>query len=244
MRSLALFVGSPEHWEHWGNLLHSVKTGEPAVKHVRKQSAYEYLSTHSELGALYNAAMTSVDHTEIMPILMAYDFSGFKKIVDVGGGHGSLMTAILSKHPEPKGVIFDQASVIAGTQKALKAAGLQDRCETQAGSFFDSVPKGGDAYIIKHILHDWDEKRLIKLLKNVKKAMKPTGKLLVCESVLPEGNVPHPGKRLDLEMLVFVGGKERTEREYRELFAKGGFKLTRVVQTLSPTAVLEAKPMK
>jgi hypothetical protein len=174
------------------------------------------------------------------PVLAAYDFSEFRRIVDVGGGHGGLLAAILQRAPDAHGVLFDLPSVVDGARPVLDAAGLVDRCTVSAGSFFEAVPENGDGYLLKTIIHDWDEESALRILRNIRTAMAPRGKLLLLEMVLPQGPSSHFGTMLDLEMLVNAGGKERTRADYADLLARAGFRLQRVVETAGPLSIVEA----
>jgi len=240
MRAMVLLVGNPAHWEHWGGLLHSVRTGEPAAVKLRGTNFFEYLDTNPELAAVFNDAMTAMSAMATDPVLAVYDFSGFRRIVDVGGGHGALLAAILQRAPDAHGVLFDLQSVVDGAHPVLAAAGLGDRCTVSAGSFFEAVPENGDAYLLKTIIHDWDEDSALRILRNIRTAMAPSGKLLLLEMVLPQGPSSHFGTMLDLEMLVNAGGKERTRAEYADLLARAGFRLQRVVETAGPLSIVEA----
>jgi hypothetical protein len=240
MRAMVLLMGNPAHWEHWGSLLHSVRTGEPAAVKLRGTNFFDYLDTNLELAAVFNDAMTAMSAMATDPVLAVYDFSGFRRIVDVGGGHGALLAAILQRAPDAHGVLFDLPSVVDGARPVLDAAGLVDRCTVSAGSFFDAVPDSGDAYLLKTIIHDWDEDSALSILRNIRTAMAPSGKLLLLEMVLPQGPSSHFGTMLDLEMLVNAGGKERTRAEYADLLARAGFRLQRVVETAGPLSIVEA----
>jgi hypothetical protein len=243
MRAMILLLGNQAHWEHWGNLLHSVKTGEPAPIKLRGTNFFEYLDANPELAAVFNDAMTSMSAMATDPVLAVYDFSGFRQIVDVGGGHGALLAAVLQSAPNANGVLFDLPSVVDGARPALDAAGVGDRCTVSAGSFMDAVPEGGDAYLLKTIIHDWDEETALLILRNVRAAMGPQAKLLLLEMVLPQQPSSHFGTMLDLEMLVNAGGKERTRSEYANLLARAGFRLQRVVETAGPLSIAEATPV-
>jgi hypothetical protein len=242
MRSVALTWGSPEHWEHWGHLLDSVRSGEPAVPAIRGMDFFAFTEANPDFGEVFNNAMTTFSNVAKEPVLAAYDFSPFATIVDVGGGHGALLAAILQQTPTARGVLFDQPSVTTGAAEVLRAHGVEARCAVESGSFFESVPAGGDAYVLKSVIHDWDEPKALTILGKVREVIKPDARLLLLEMVLPEGNSSHMGHVFDLEMLLDVGGRERTEREYQQLLAKAGFELTRVVQTVSPVWVVEARP--
>ena len=185
--------------------------------------------------------MSSLSRTENPAIAAAYKFSGLRTLVDVGGGHGSLLATILKSNRKLKGVLFDQPSVIAGAKKDqhLTAKGIAERCRLESGSFFDAVPKGGDAYIMKYVLHDWNDGQCVKILANCRAAMNEKGKVLVVDNVIPPGNSPGWGKLLDIQMLI-IGGRERTKKEFAEIFAEAGLKLTRVIPTKCPLSIVEA----
>ena len=237
------FIGHPKHREHWSELAQSVQTGKTGVEKLRGVPMFEYLETDPDLAKTFNDAMTSVSGMAIETLMPAYDFSDRQLIVDVGGGHGALMAAVLRQATEAKGVLFDLPSVVENAGPVLKAANVASRCTVTGGSFFDSVPEGGDAYLLKTIIHDWEEGQALTILRNVRSAIVPDGKLLLMELVLPNGTPWHPGMLLDLEMLVTVGGRERTAAEYAELLAQAGFRQTRVVPTAGPMSVVEAIPM-
>jgi hypothetical protein len=183
--------------------------------------------------------MTSFSKMVAKAVVAAYDFSSVGKLADIAGGHGSLLAAILRANPHLKGLLFDVPQVIAGAQSHLDREGVSARCELASGDFFQSVPSGADAYLMKHIIHDWDDARAIAILRNCHRAMPETGKLLLVEMVVPPGNEPHFGKIQDLEMMLSPGGLERTAEEFRELFAAAGFELTRIIPTASPMSVIE-----
>jgi hypothetical protein len=172
----------------------------------------------------------------------AYDFSGLQTVVDVGGASGNMLAALLSRHPGLRGVLFDLPHVVRDAPALLKARGVESRVTIETGSFFERVPAGGDAYLLSHIIHDWSEAQCLTILGHCREAMRPDGRLLIVETVLPEGNVPHQGKLQDLVMLVFPGGQERTEAEYRVLLGKAGFRLNRVVPTSSVVSIVEGVP--
>jgi 16S rRNA G1207 methylase RsmC len=178
--------------------------------------------------------MTELTTQVSTAVVAGYDFSRFGKIVDVGGGHGTLLLSILEANPQLSGILFDLPHVTESAKKHLEAAGLTGRCEVVAGDFFASMPGRGDAYILKNIIHDWDDERALQILQNCHRAMAENGKLLLVESVIPPGNEPSFSKLGDLNMLVMAGGCERTEAEYRALFAASGFQLTRVIPLPSP----------
>jgi O-methyltransferase domain/Dimerisation domain len=242
LRDMALFIGHPLRWEDWGNLLYSVQTGEPSVAKLRGKPFFEYLNDNPELAESFNNAMTAGSEFAIYSVLAAYDFTGYRKIVDVGGGHGRLLSMILAKAPNTQGVLFDLPAVVAGAGPKIKTAGVADRYEVVGGSFFESVPDGADAYLMKAIIHDWNDDDAVRILTNIRSAIAPEGKLLLLESVLPERASPDIGMLIDLEMLVAVGGKERTRAEWTNLLRRAGFRLNRVVETATPVSVIEATP--
>ncbi|MFD6400372.1 methyltransferase [Nocardia sp. NPDC060249] len=243
LRDLCRFFGSPFHRNHWTHLTDAVRTGEAVGRDLDGASFFEYAAEHREIGELFDNAMTSISTLALEPLLAAYDFGQFGTLVDVGGGRGSLLIEILGRYPAATGVVFDLPSVRDDLTADLAAAGLAHRCAAEAGSFFESVPQGGDVYLLKHILHDWSDAQAEQILRTVRAAMSPRATLLVVELVLPEHGRPHPAKFIDLEMLVNTeGGHERTEAQFRELLARSGFTLARTVETAAPDRVLEAVP--
>jgi len=240
MAPMLAFVGSRQHWEHWGNLLHSVRTGDTAVQKLRGTDVFSYLDSDPEFAALFNQAMTGGSRAVNENAVPAYDFTDRKLIVDIGGGHGSLLAAILAAAPRAHGVLFDRPSVVAEAHVVLDPAGVTPRCRVEGGSFFDAVPAGGDTYVLKAIIHDWDDDDAVAILRNVRTAIAERGTVLLFEMVLPEGTPPHLGFLVDLEMLVSAGGRERTAGQYSELLARAGFELVRVIPTASPLSIVEA----
>jgi hypothetical protein len=218
-----------------------VQIGQHSVDALRGKPMFEWLDDEPEFAAVFNEGTTSASETEIEPVLAAYDFSDFGTIVDVGGGHGRLLAAILRKTPQARGILFDAESVVAGAPAVLDAAGVADRTAVVGGSFFESVPSGGDAYVLKHIVHDWDESKVLEILRNVRDAMAANTKLLVIETVIPDDDREHLSKLLDLEMLVAGTGKERTAAEYTRLLNRAGFRNTRVIPTIGPASVVESE---
>jgi hypothetical protein len=239
--AMALMNGE-EHYRAWGELLYSVRTGKPAFDRLFGKPIFDYLPEQPEAARTFDAAMVGVHGAETGAMLDAYDFSTFGTLVDVGGGNGSLLTEVLRRHLALKGTLFDRADVVERARPRLASAGLADRCQAVAGNFFESVPPGGGAYLLRHIIHDWDDEKSLTILGNVRKAIPAAGKLLVVEGVVPSGNAPSLTKLLDLTMLVIPGGKERTEAEYRDLFARAEFRLARVVPTRSEVSVIEGVP--
>lgn len=243
-RAMALMTGE-EHYLSWSELLHCVQTNQTGFEKLYKMRPFDYLPLHPEQGAIFDAAMTSVHGQESPAALAAYDFSNIGVLADIGGGNGSLISATLEKHRELRGILFDMPSVIERSRPNIERAGLAGRCQCIAGSFFESVPPGADAYMLRHIIHDWDDHESITILRNCRTAIgtNPAGRVLIVETVIPPGNEPMFGKLLDLNMLVIPGGLERTETEYRELFAASGWRLNRIVPTTTEISVIEALPV-
>ncbi len=237
---LILWISDPFHFRIYAETMYSVKTGLPCADRVLGKPIFDYFPTDTEESEVFNAAMVSMTAMVIPAVLEAYDFSGIGTLVDVAGGHGSVLTGILEKYPQMRGILFDLEHVVTGAKPRLERLKLTDRVQLASGDFFQSVPTG-DAYVMKHIIHDWDDARALTILKNCRKAS-PKAKVILLESVLPSGNDPHFGKLLDLEMLTLPGGRERTEEEFRTLFAGAGYGLVRVVPTKSPLSVIEALP--
>jgi hypothetical protein len=236
----ARFVGHESTWRPWGELRHSVHTGEPAFDQVFAMPIFEYYAKMPEAAAVFDAAMTSISTFESQAVVAAYDFSSVGTLVDVAGGHGLLITTILKANRKMGGILFDLPHVTARAAALLQSRGVADRCQIVSGDFFASVPEGGDAYIMKHIIHDWDDERATQILRNCHRAMQPAGKVLIVDAVIPPGNRAHFGKLLDLEMLVLTPrGRERTQAEFRELLKRSGFRLRRVVPTETHLSVIE-----
>jgi hypothetical protein len=239
LRAFAEMITCDWQFQTWAELPYSVKTGKPSFDKVFGKSSFEYFWSNEKAGKVFNDAMTSNSAFSSVAVVNAYDFSSISKLVDVGGGHGFLLASILAKFGNVKGVLYDTPGIVAGAEKLLNEHGVTDRCATVGGDFFKSVPAGGDAYIMKHIIHDWNDDQCVNLLQNCRKAMTNDGKILVVEMVVPEGNEPSPAKFLDLQMLQYLPGCERTEKEYNELFDKAGVKLIRIIPTMSPFSIIE-----
>ncbi len=238
---MALWLTEPLHFRVYADMMHSVETGQPAADKVVGKPVFEHLAGDQELSAIFNNAMTAFSAQVAPAALKAYDFSGIDVLVDVAGGHGELLMAVLKANPGMRGILFDLEHVLAGAKPRIAAAGLDDRVETASGDFFKAVP-AGDAYIMKHIIHDWDDARAVTILKNIRAAMtKADGRVILLETVIQPGNQPDLGKFIDLEMLMLPGGRERTAEEFAALFARAGFTLSRVVPTESPLCVVEAR---
>src|SRR4051812_9760594 len=241
MYDMALWMSDPFHFQVYAHALHSVQTGKPAVEKAFGVPVFEYFPKDREESEVFNNAMTMFSAMVIPAVLEVYDFDGIGTIVDIAGGHGRVLTSILQKHPSMRGVLFDLDHVLAGARPAIESLGLSDRCRTVSGDFFKSVPEGGDAYIMKHIIHDWDDDQAATILKNIRSAMNRGGRVILLESVVAPGNQPDFAKLIDLEMLLMPGGRERTEQEFRDLFARAGFELTRITPTKSPLSVIEGR---
>lgn len=239
MRNGVIFMGETWHYNVWGNMMHSVKTGKSAWGKTHGAEVFDWFANKPEEAEIFNNAMTDMSVATAQRVVESYDFSGIETLADIAGGHGYLLARILKANPKLKGILFDVAPVIAGSAAMLEKEGVSSRVETFAGDFFKEVPSA-DGYIMKHIIHDWDDECCVGILKNIHNAMKETGKVLIVETIVPEGNEPHYSKLLDLEMLTSPGGVERTAEEYRELLAQSGFRLTKIVSTKSPFSIIEA----
>jgi len=238
---MGIFITSPTHFRVYSEMLHSVKTGQPAAEKVLGKPVFDYLAENPAFAELFNNAMTGFSANVAPAVLKVYDFAGIETLVDVAGGHGQVLTTILREYPRMHGVLFDLPHVVSGARPIIEAAGVADRCRTESGDFFKAVP-AGDAYIMKHIIHDWDDARATAILKNIRTALgRPGGRVILIDSVLAPGNEPDLGKLIDLEMMLMPGGKERTADEFRDLFAGAGFELTRIERTESPLSVIEAR---
>lgn len=243
MRNSARFFGIPIMWRAWEELLHSVRTGETGVrKAFNIDNAFHYLRDHPEEAAIFDGAMTDYTRIGAPALAQAYDFNRFDTIADIAGGEGLLLATILRKYQRCGGILFDMEHVMERARKHLSGAGLTARCAVVPGDFFQSVPVA-DAYILKHIIHDWSDAEAAAILRTIRKSIPDTGRVLLAEGVIPKGNVPDPAKWLDLEMLAVPGGRERTETEYAALFRASGFRLVQVHPTQAPESWVEAKPV-
>jgi hypothetical protein len=243
MRGIAMLLGHPLLWEDFGHLFDSVSTGEPSLPKVRGMGAYEFFMANPEYAGVFFSGMRSISESETDPVVAAYDFSQFPTIVDVVGGRGTLLAGILRKATSSRGVLYDAERSTADAPAVFDAAGVSGRVTIENGTYFDKLPAGADAYVLKHILHDFAEEECLALLSNVREAIAPDGKMLVVEYVLNGNNERHIGNIIDLWLLLLLGAKERTLPQYTELFAKAGFKVVGAVPTTSPVSIIEAVPV-
>ena len=243
LRASVMLFGEEWHWSLWGDMLHSVKTGEPAFDHLYEKGFYEFYNQNPEFAKNSSESKTSMVSRASASLINNYDFSSIGKVVDIGvaGGYGSTLVSLLKANPTMKGVLYDFPPVIEGTKPVIEAAGLTERCELIAGDCVESVPSGGDAYILMFVVHNWDDERAIKILKNCHKGMAEDSRLLLIEMIMPKGNDPFVGKVVDLESLLLTpGGYERTEAQYSSLLEAAGFKLTKIIPTQTANSVIEA----
>ena len=220
----------------------SIENGRPAIENVTGKGMFEYLQANPEQAASFNRCMTDLSSGDTPSVLATYDFSGFEHVVDIAGGAGKMLAGILDSVPKLHGTLFDQPSVIDQAKKDGILDRFAGRCELVGGSFFEAVPAGADAYIMKHIIHDWEDEHATKILRNCRSAMKPTGKLLVVDRVIGPPNVPDSRKFFDIAMLLMPGGRERTEQEWKALLTASGYRLTRILPTPGPQSVIEGVP--
>lgn len=238
IRAFALTELGEEHYPAWGELLYSVRTGGIAFDKAFGEPCWEFFRKNPENARIFNDAMSAMTAQANEAIHAVYDFAGINTIVDVGGGHGGLITGILKKNPGMRGIVFDAPEVIEGAKAAVRESGLADRCELVGGDFFKSVPQG-DAIAMKWIIHDWNDEQSVAIMKNCHRALPENGKLILIEAVVPATSEPHFSKFIDLNMLVMTGGRERTAEEYRKLYEASGFRVNRIVPTESPFSVVE-----
>ena len=239
LRWFAMTELGEEHYPAWGELMHSVRTGKIAFDKAFGEPVWEFFGKNPENARIVNNAMSGMTAQAEQALHAAYKFEGISAIMDVGGGHGGLITSILQRNPAMRGILFDSPQVVEGAKPKLEAAGIADRCQVVGGNFFESVPEGADAITMKWIIHDWNDEQSITIMKNCARALPQNGKLILVEAVVPPGDEMHFAKFIDLNMLVMTGGKERTEEEFRQLYEAAGFKLTRIVPTESPFSVIE-----
>jgi len=231
------------HYLPWGRLEESVRTGRPVFEKVFSMKTWEYYRDRSPAeGRLFSANMTAMSQIETRGILAAYSFEEARCIVDVGGAHGAFLAAALQQAQTARGILFDQTQVVAEAGPVLRRFGVADRVRCVAGDFFGELPQAGDVYLLKHVLHDWGDEDCVRILSRVREAMAPEGRVVVAELPLPQEGAATPmGVMLDLNMLVMLGGRERTAAEYAVLFEQAGLRLSRVVPTAAPIALIEAR---
>lgn len=233
----AAFIGRPYYWQAWHGLLHSVRTGENAFRHVHGTDVWTYRSTRPDESAAFDRAMTSLSRRSNAALLAAYDFGRFRTIVDVGGGNGALIAAVLGACPDAQGVLYDQPHVVMGAASLLERAGVADRCRTVGGNFFESVPEGADAYVLRAVIHDWDDDASIRILTVVRHALAQDARVLIVERVIAPPNEGRDAKFSDLNMLVSPDGRERTREEFAALLDSSGLRLERVLDAGSFSVV-------
>ncbi len=239
-RPFAVFMGSNFSWRSWGDLLYSVKSSKPAFNHVYGKPLFEYLAESPPERSVFDAVMVDITRNLSAAVVASYDFSAVHHVVDVGGGHGALLKAILRTNPAARGTLFDLPEVVSGVEESSGESGIADRFEIVPGDMFESVPRNGDLYILSRVIHDWDDDRALSILASCAKSMTHGTKLLLVESVI-RPDAPSFGKLADLEMLVMTGGRERTEEQYNELLRAAGFRPLRIIGTQSPADVVEAE---
>jgi hypothetical protein len=242
MHDIAVMLAENWQWQDWGELLHCVMTGGTAQEKVFGMDSFEFFTKNPDAGAVFNRAMTGLSAAVVPAIVEAYDFTRVRQVVEIAGGHGLLLAGVLKANPQLRGILFDLPSVTAGARELLEREGVADRVELASGDFFKAVPAGADLYTMKHIIHDWDDERSRTILQSIRTAMDPSGKVLIIEMVVPEGNAPSPAKILDLQMMVMEGGRERTAEEYDRLYDSAGFELTKIIPTASPFSLIEGTP--
>lgn len=245
MRNMARLFGLPLFWQSWGELLHTVKTGEAGLQKASGVTEiFEYFAQHPDTAQIFDGAMNDISRIHGPAIAETYDFGRFSRIVDAGGGRGMLLISILRRYPGPRGVVFDLPHVVAGAKAAIAAAGLNDRCEAIAGNLFESVPSGADAYLMRSITHGFNNERAQAILKNIRRAIEAGGRLLLVDFVVPDGSAPSLAKLYDLQMLVMSsqGGRERTQAEFQDLLSGAGFRLAAIHPTPSQQSIVEALP--
>jgi hypothetical protein len=243
LRDFTLWVSNGFHFKVWSDMAYSIETGKPAVERAVGRACFDAIFGDPEVAADFNAAMSCFSRMIAPALLAAYDFSGIDTLMDVAGGHGAILCEVLCKYPTMKGILFDLPSVAEQAHCHVCALNLEGRCQTVAGDFFENIPAGADAYYMQHIIHDWADEPALKILSNCRRALggKPHGRLLVVDNIVTENSLPDPSKWLDIEMLLMPGGRERTEPQWRDLFAKAGFKITRMVPLQGSQSLIEAR---
>jgi hypothetical protein len=238
--STVLTLAGDWQWQAWSHFIASVTTGRTGLAAATGQELFAYLADQPEDGVRFDEAMVGLYGGLWPAVVAAWDFSPLRSVADIGGGVGLLLAEILSAHPQMRGLLLEQAATVAKARQVMEQRGLKPRCEIVAGDFFTAIPSGGDAYILAHVLHDWDDAQCLSILRECRKAMHGDARLLIVETVLPDGDAPHPGKLLDLVMLTVTGGRERTEQEFANLLTTAGLRLGRVVPTAADQSIVEA----
>jgi hypothetical protein len=238
LRDAVLMLTQKIFWAPTGELSETIRTGRTPFDRIFGKPFFDYLASDAAAGAIFHRGMSSLSDLENGPIARSYDFSPFQRVVDVGGGHGGFLIEVLQAAPRLRGVLFDHAHVLA--ESRIAGAGLSARCEHAPGDFFQAVPSGADVYVLKRILHDWSDEVCVSILRNCRSAMAEGGRVLVIDTVIPPGNAPHGGKVLDVMMMASLPGRERTEAEFRKLFAQAGLRLSRVLPTPTAMSITEA----
>jgi len=242
LRASVRFFGQEWHWDLWGNLDYSIKTGQPAFDHLFGQGLFEFYQD-PEVARTSSQSKTSISARAAASLMASYDFSSTHTVVDIGlvAGYGSTLVPLLQANPNMQGVLFDFPPVIEAAQPVIEAAGVGERCQLIAGHCLEFVPSGGDTYILMFVIHNWDDERAIKILQNCQAAMAENGKILIVEMIMPPGNEPFVGKLIDLESLLSTpGGFERTEAQYQSLLSCAGFKVTNIIATQTANSIIEA----
>jgi len=242
MRAVVLMIGDPRYQSVWARLPESVTTGTAQAEAVHGVSMWDLLDRDPDYAATFHEAMTRLTVLDWPTIAAAYDFTAFRRIVDVGGGHGRLLASMLGAAPAAEGVLFELESLLPAAEQLLREAGVLTRCRLEGGSFYDRVPDDGDLYVMRRVVHDLDDEQALALLATVRRDMPAGATLLLLESVVPPGSGPDFAKTLDLDMLLFTGGRERTEQEHAALLGRAGLEMTRVVPTISTISLVEARP--
>jgi hypothetical protein len=241
LRPLAVCMGDQCNWQAWGDILHSIKTGESAFEHVFGTGFFQHLERHPDNAKMFLESMNCCASLYNEAIVAGYDFSQFGKIIDIGGGQGKLITEILKANEGVRGALFDTPNQTPAAQRRFDQEGVADRCETITGDFLESVPEGGDAYLLKHIIHDWDDPQAVEILKTVRCSMSEGARLLLIEEIITRDHEFAPAKILDIQQLLMPGGRERTAEEYRKLLEAAGFELTAIIPTQSSLSIIESR---
>lgn len=243
MRNLALLLGHPLHWEDWGHLLSAIQTGEPVLPKLRGMGGYEFLAANPDFAAVFEGGMGNLSDLETEALAASYDYARFGTIVDVFGGRGTLLAAILKRARKSRGILADPRAQMLKAAEFLQEEGVADRCAIENAGPFDKPPSGGDLYVLKHIVHEWPRDQAVEILKNVRASIGASGTLLLIEFVVPPGRKRHPAKLVDLWLMILMGGRERTREQYAELLDSAGFRLTRVIDTAASVGLIEARPV-